>query len=170
HCFPRRAVAFHFSVSESCSCVEGTWPAAHDWLKVLSTAVFSELHCLKNLKFEYKYLSYFQGNPIQVTICVTGTCACHPLKWAPFLRRVRATRTFVLSRTRRLGYVSKTGRPSRQREDHHPRTTATGDQGAEGTKLPPGQCTGQTQLPYGRGCHQFPLAPVRRSRNKSFLF
>ena len=37
------------------------------------------------------------------------------------------------------------------------------------TKLPPGQRTGQTGLPHRRGCHQFPFASVRRSRNKSFL-
>src|SRR5205814_6111714 len=70
-------------------------PFAQQLPQVASSKAFSEFSALKNLKCEYKYLSYFQSNRFKVTICVTGTCACHPLKRARFLRRGRVSRTFV---------------------------------------------------------------------------
>src|SRR5579884_4267873 len=92
-----------------------------------------------------RYFGYFQGYSIKVTICVTGTCAASP-------EQARFCAGFAfpdsVSAERRLGYVSTTGRPSCQREDHHPRTTAAGGKSSEGTKLPPRQCVGEAQLPH----------------------
>src|SRR5882757_4762638 len=48
----------------------------------------------------------------------------------------------------RFENVPEAGRPSRKREDHHLRAVATGDEGAEGNQLPPGQRIGKAKLPH----------------------
>src|SRR6266567_8618151 len=77
---------------------------------------------------------------------VSPECAAHLPGLATLSSRVDC-RPAISDSDWSLENVPKAGRPSRKREDHHPRAVAAGDQGAEGKQLPPGQRIGEAQLP-----------------------
>src|SRR3974377_647172 len=80
---------------------------------------------------QYRYLSYFFGNPVGVTICV------REMRLPLILPEISG---FACPRLcgKEEKYVSTAGRPASEREGHHPRAVGTGDQASEGSASPSG--------------------------------
>src|SRR5215467_2061603 len=98
--------------------------------------------------YRYRYHGYFCSYSNKVTICVTGDCGPFLPTRATLPCRAVPGSKFSVNTDWSSRNVPEAGRPSRQREDHHPRAVAASDEGAAREQLPPRQRLGEVELPH----------------------
>src|SRR5580765_438078 len=91
---------------------------------------------------KYRYLSYFFGIAITLTICVSA-------KKPPLIPPEISGFAYPQVRGKQERYVSTAGRPARKGKGHHPRAVGTGDQTPEGGAPPSRLRSGEVGIPLG---------------------